>query len=53
MRQLNQGEALPDLRSYLMIANKGQVRRKRGDELVNHARSLNLVTHAIVIWNTV
>jgi len=23
-----------DLRSYLMIANKGQLRRKRGDELV-------------------
>jgi len=34
MRQLNKGEALHDLRSYLMIANKGQLRRKRGDELV-------------------
>jgi TnpA family transposase len=53
MRQLNKGEALHDLRSYLMIANKGQLRRKRGDELVNQASSLNLVTNAIVIWNTV
>src|SRR5215831_5830946 len=28
MRQLNKGEALHDLRAYLMIANKGQLRRK-------------------------
>ena len=53
MRQLNKGEALHDLRSYLMIANKGPLRRKRGDALVNQASSLNLVTNAIVIWNTV
>ena len=46
-------EALHDLRSYLMIANKGQLRRKRGDELVNQASSLNLVTNAVVVWNTV
>lgn len=53
MRQLNKGEALHDLRSYLMIANKGHLRRKRGDELVNQASSLNLVTNAIIVWNTV
>jgi TnpA family transposase len=53
MRQLNKGEALHDLRAYLMIANKGQLRRKRGDELVNQASCLNLVTNAVIIWNTV
>jgi TnpA family transposase len=53
MRQLNKGEALHDLRAYLMIANKGQLRRKRGEELVNQASCLNLVTNAIVLWNTV
>ena len=53
MRQLNKGEALHDLRSSLMIANKGQLRRKRGDELVNQASSLNLVTNAVIVWNTV
>ena len=53
MRQLNKGEALHDLRSYLMIANKGQLRRKRSDELVNQASSLNLVTNAVIVWNTV
>jgi TnpA family transposase len=53
MRQLNKGEALHDLRSYLMIATKGQLRRKRGDELVHQASSLNLVTNAVIVWNTV
>jgi hypothetical protein len=53
MRQLNKGEALHDLRAYLMIANKGQLRRKRGDKLVNQASCLNLVTNAVILWNTV
>ena len=53
MRQLNKGEALHDLRASLMIANKGQLRRKRGDDLVNQASCLNLVTNAVIVWNTV
>jgi len=53
MRQLNKGEALHDLRASLIIANKGHLRRKRGDELVNQARCLNLVTNAVMLWNTV
>ena len=53
MRQLNKGKALHDLRAYLMIANKGQLRRKRGDELVNQASCLNLITNAVILWNTV
>ena len=53
MRQLNKGEALHDLRASLMIANKGQLRRNRGDELVNQASCLNLVTNAVILWNTV
>ena len=36
-----------------MIANKGQLRRKRGDDLVNQASCLNLITHAVILWNTV
>src|SRR5262249_51137265 len=42
-----------DLRAYLMIANKGQLRRKSGDELVNQASCLNLITNAVILWNTV
>jgi len=53
LRQLNKGEALHDLRAYLMIANKGQLRRKRGEELANQASCLNLVTNAVILWNTV
>ena len=53
MRQLNKGESLHDLRAYLMIANKGQVRRKRGEDLANQASCLNLVTNAVILWNTV
>ena len=53
LRQLNKGEALHDLRAYLMLANKGQLRRKRGEELVHQANYLNLVTNAVILWNTV
>jgi TnpA family transposase len=53
MRQRNKGEALHDLRAYLMIANKGQLRRKRGDERVNQASCLNPITNAVILWNTV
>src|SRR2546423_13861500 len=53
MRQRNKGEALHDLRASLMIANKGQLRRKRGDALVNQASCLTLVTNAVILWNTV
>ena len=53
MRQLNKGESLHDLRAYLMIANKGHVRRNRGEDLANQASCLNLVTNAVILWNTV
>src|SRR2546427_10413976 len=49
MRQVNQGEALPDVRASLKIAHKGQLRRERGEELVNQASCLNLVTNAVIL----
>jgi TnpA family transposase len=36
-----------------MIANKGQLRRKRGDELLNQASCLNLITNAVILGNIV
>ena len=36
-----------------MVANKGQLRRKRGEELTHQASCLNLVTNAVILWNTV
>jgi TnpA family transposase len=52
-RQLNKGEALHDLRAFLMVANKGQLRRKSPTELTHQALCLNLVTNAVICWNTV
>lgn len=53
MRQLKKGEALHDLRAALVIANKGHRRHPRGEQLAPHARCLNLVTNAVIVWNTV
>jgi TnpA family transposase len=52
LRQLNKGEALHDLRAALMIANKGQLRQRRGEALTHQALCLNLVTNAVIVWNT-
>ena len=53
LRQLNKGEALHDLRAFLMVANKGQLRQSRGEALTHQALCLNLVTNAVIVWNTV
>jgi hypothetical protein len=36
-----------------MIANKGQLRHRRGEALTHQALCLNLVTNAVIVWNTV
>ena len=51
--QLNKGELLHALRRYLFIANEGQIRKRQPDEQLNQAACLNLVTNAVVVWNTV
>ena len=51
--QLNKGEALHGLREFILFANKGVLRKKQEEELMNQARCLNLVTNAVVTWNTV
>jgi TnpA family transposase len=52
--QLNKGEALHALRRFLFsVANEGQVRRRHIEEQINQASCLNLVTNAVVAWNTV
>jgi TnpA family transposase len=53
LRQLNKGEALHDLRAFLMVANKGQLHHSRGEALTHQALCLNLVTNAVIVWNTV
>src|SRR5262249_12673783 len=53
MRPRHQGEARHALRAALRGANKGHLRRQRGDALGPPARGLPLVTHAVSVWHTV
>src|ERR671922_420282 len=52
-RQLNKSEALHDLRAFLVVANQGHLRHPRGEVLAHQASCLNLVTNAVIVWNTV
>jgi hypothetical protein len=47
------GEALHALRGFLFLANEGKIRRRYYQEQLNQASCLNLVTNAVVLWNTV
>jgi TnpA family transposase len=51
--QLNKGEALHALRRFLFFAHQGQVRRGQPEDQANQASCLNLVTNAVIVWNTV
>ena len=52
-RQLNKREALHALRRFLFFAHEGKVQRRQADQQTNQVLCLNLVTNAIVTWNTV
>jgi len=51
--QLNKGAALHALRQFLFFANQGQLRRHQSEDQANQASCLNLLTNAVVTWNTV
>lgn len=51
--QLNKGESLHALRRFLFFAHQGQVRRSQLEDQANQASCLNLVTNAVIAWNTV
>ena len=51
--QLNKGEQVHGLREFLFFDNKGQIRKQQPDDLVNLAGCLNLVSNAVIVWNTV
>ena len=52
-RQLNKGEALHMLRSHLRYGDHGEVRGKQDEQLQQQVGCLNLVTNAVILWNTV
>ena len=41
------------LRCFLFFAHEGKVQRRQADQQTNQVLCLNLVTNAIVTWNTV
>jgi TnpA family transposase len=51
--QLNKGEALHAPRGFLFVANGGKIRRHYDEEQLNQVSCLDLVTNAVVPWNTV
>jgi len=51
-RQINKGERLHQLRSWLMFGGDGHIRRKQEEAQNCQAGCLNLMTNAIVVWNT-
>lgn len=51
--QLNKGEALHALRRFLFFGNDGRIRQRHAEGQMNQAGCLNLITNAVVVWNTV
>ncbi len=52
-RQLNKGEELHALRRFIFFANEGHVCKRQIEEQTDQALCLNLVTNAVIAWNTV
>ena len=63
LTQINKGEKLMvicgdkpachDLRKLIFFANEGKIRRKQQEGMSHQAACLNLITNAVVVWNTV
>lgn len=52
-RQINKGEALHQLRGHLNYGDHGEVKEKDDVQLDHQVGCLNLLTNAIILWNTV
>ena len=52
-RQLNKGEQLHNLRSYLWFGSDGFIRKQQESEQQITAYSLTLLTNIVMAWNTV
>lgn len=51
--QLNKGEALHALRSFLWFGGDGKIRKKQEEQQQEQALCLNVATNCVVLWNTV
>jgi TnpA family transposase len=52
-RQLNKGESVHALKAHLIVANRGIIGRKSDEGLQHQMQCLNLLTNAIIVWNSV
>ncbi|MBC7748661.1 MAG: Tn3 family transposase [Methylotenera sp.] len=52
-KNLNKGEQLHNLRSYLWFGGDGIIRKKQENEQQITARMPNLLTNIVTIWNTI
>lgn len=52
-RQINKGEALHQLRGHLNYGDHGEIREQDDVQLDHQVACLNLLTNAIILWNTV
>ena len=41
------------LRRFLFFAHEGKIWRKQEEEMSHQAACLNLITNAVIVWNTV
>lgn len=51
--QLNKGEQLHGLRAFLWFGGDEVIRKKQENEQQITARSLNLLTNIVIVWNTI
>jgi TnpA family transposase len=51
--QLNKGERLHQLRKFLFFVRDGVMTQKYAEEQANQAGCLNVLTNAVIVWNTV
>ena len=52
-RQLNKGKSVHALKAHLIVANRGLLGRKTDEGLQHQVRCLNLLTNAIILWNSI
>ncbi len=52
-RQLNKGESIHALRKEIFYANRGEIRKRHEHEQDTQTLCLNLLTNAVIAWNTI
>lgn len=50
--QLNKGEAMHSLRSFIRYANEGNIRKSQLEDQANQAACLTLLANIVIVWNT-